>query len=77
MHQQQVAFEKIVGLGEITRYKQFLLFPQCFQLNQITVSEFVYIFDFLSLFAVELEEPEVTHHLFSKGKKIYKSSERV
>ena len=23
--------EKIVGKGEIARYEQFLLFPQCFQ----------------------------------------------
>ena len=23
--------ENIVGKGEITRYEQFLLFPQCFQ----------------------------------------------
>ena len=28
-----------------------------FQLNQITVSPFVHIFDIISLFAVELEEP--------------------
>ena len=24
-------FENIVGKGEIARYEQFLLFPQCFQ----------------------------------------------
>ena len=48
-HQQQTAFENIVGKGEIARNEQFFLFPQCFQLNQITVS----------LFAVELEEPEI------------------
>ena len=28
--------EKIVGKGEIARYKQFLLFPQCFQKTSIT-----------------------------------------
>ena len=48
-HQQQTAFEDIVGKEEIACNEQFLLFPQCFQLNQITVSPFVHIFDILSL----------------------------
>ena len=59
MHQQQTAFEIIVGKGEIACNKQFLLFPQCFQLNQITVSPFVHIFDIISLFAAEFEEPKI------------------
>ena len=60
MHQQQrTAFENIVGKEEIARSEQFLLFPQCFQLNQITVSSFVHIFDIKSLFATELEEPKI------------------
>ena len=46
-----------MGKGEIARDEQFLLFPQCFQLDQITVSPFVHNFDIPSLFAVELEEP--------------------
>ena len=29
--------KKIVGKGEIAHCEQILLFPQCFQLNQITV----------------------------------------
>ena len=58
MHQQQTAFKNIVGKGEIAPYEQFLLFPQCFLLNQITVSQFVNIFDILSLFAAELEKPK-------------------
>ena len=37
-HQQQTAFENIVGKGEIARNEQFLLFPQCFLLNQKTVA---------------------------------------
>ena len=45
--------------GEIAHNEQFLLFPQCFQLNQITVSSFVHIFDIISLLAVELEEPRI------------------
>ena len=32
--------EKVVGKGEIARYKQFLLFPQCFQkLSSVDVSK--------------------------------------
>ena len=60
-HQRQTAFEKktIVGKGEIARYEQFLLFPQCFQLNHITVSPFFHIFDIVPLFAIELEEPKI------------------
>ena len=49
------AFENIVGKEEIARYEQFLLFPQCFLFNQIIISQFVYIFDIISLFAVELK----------------------
>ena len=59
MHQHQTAFENIVGKKEIARNEQFLLFPQCFLLNQIIVSPFIHIFDFISLIAAELEEPEI------------------
>ena len=59
MHEQQTAFENIVGKGEIAHNEQFLLFPQCFQLNQKTVTPFVHIFDIISLFAVHLEEPKI------------------
>ena len=51
--------EIIVGKGEIACIEQFLLFPQCFLLNQIIVSPFVRIFDIISLFAAELEEPKI------------------
>ena len=44
---------------EIACYKQFLLFPQFFQLNQKILSSIVYISDIISLFAAELEEPKV------------------
>ena len=60
MHQQQTALENIVGKGEIPCNEQFLLYPQCFQVNQVTVSPFVHIFDIISLFAVELEEPKIS-----------------
>ena len=58
MHQQQTAFENIVGKEEIARNEQFLLFPQCFLLHQKIVSPFVNIFDIISLFAAEVEEPK-------------------
>ena len=60
MHQQQTDFENIVGKREIYCNAHFLLFPQCFLLNQIIVSPFVNIFDFISLFAAEFEEPKVS-----------------
>ena len=39
--------------------EQFLLFPQCFLLNQIIVSPVVHIFEILSLFAAESQEPKI------------------
>ena len=59
MHQQQTAFENIVGKEEIARDEQFLLFPQRFLLNQKFVPSFVNIFDIISLFAAEVEEPKI------------------
>ena len=53
------AFENIVGKGEIACDVQFLLFPQCFLLNQMIISPFVHVFDIISLFAAELEEPKI------------------
>ena len=38
---------------------QFLLFPQCFLLNQINEFPFVHISDIISLFAAELGEPKI------------------
>ena len=61
MHQQQSAFENIVGKGEIALSEQFLLFSQCFFLNQIY--PFVHIFDIISLFLVELEEPKLAYQV--------------
>ena len=37
-HKQQTILENIVGKEEIARNEQFLLFPQCFLLNQIIVA---------------------------------------
>ena len=54
-----MAFENIVGKGEIARNEQFLLFPQCFQLNQIIVSAVVHIFDIRSLIVAELTKPNI------------------
>ena len=41
-------FENIVGKEETAHNKQFLVFQQCFLLNQKTVSPFVNIFDIIS-----------------------------
>ena len=59
MQQQHTAFENIVGKEEIARNEQFLLFPQCFLLNQKIVSPFVNIFDIILLFAAQLEKPKI------------------
>ena len=56
MHQQQTDFENIVGKEEIAANEQFLLFPQCFLLDQKLVSRFVNIYEIISFFAAELEE---------------------
>ena len=71
MHEQQTAFENIVGKGEITHNEQFLFLPQCVLLSQIhvIVSSFIHIFDITSLLAAELEEPKVG--LSGKGLNIY------
>ena len=58
-YSQQTGFENIVGKGEIARNEQFLLFPQCFLLNQIIVSPFVHAFEIISLFAAEFEVPKI------------------
>ena len=59
MHQQQTAFENIIGKEEIAHNKQFLLYPQLVLLNQKTVSPFVNIYDTIPLFATEYEEPQI------------------
>ena len=59
MNQQQTSSENIVGKREIAHIEQFLLFPQCFLLHQISISLFVHIFDTISLFAAELEKPKI------------------
>ena len=59
MHQQQIAFENIVGKEEIALYEQFLLFPRCFLLSQKIISPFVNIYDIIPLLAAELEKPRI------------------
>ena len=56
-----------MGKEEIARNEQFLLFPQFFLLNQKIVSLSVNIFDIISLFPAELEEPKIG--IWGKGKK--------
>ena len=55
----QTAFVNIVGKEEIARNEQFLLFPQCFLLNQITASPIVHNFDIISLFPAGSEELKI------------------
>ena len=72
MHHQQTAYENIVRKGEIAHHEQFILFPQCFLLNQIVVSPFIHIFDITSVFAAESEDPKIGKSdkgLRSDGKK--------
>ena len=59
MHQQQAAFENIVGKGEIARNEQFLLFTHFLLHVQTIVSPFVHIFDIISLFAAEMEASKI------------------
>ena len=49
-----------MGKEEIARNEQFLLFPQCFLLNQKILSPFVSNFDIISSSAAELEEPKIS-----------------
>ena len=56
-----------MGKEEIARSEQFLLFPQCFLLNQKIVPPFVIIYDIISLFAARLEEPKIS--MWGKGLK--------
>ena len=56
-----------MGKEEIARNEQFLLFPQCFLLNQKIISPYVIVFDIISLFAAELEEPKIG--MWGKGLK--------
>ena len=48
-----------MGKGEITHNEQFLLFLQCFLLNQEIASPFVDSFHIISLFAAEFEESSI------------------
>ena len=43
----------------MARNEPFLLFPQCFLLKQLILSPFVHIFDIISLFATESEQPKI------------------
>ena len=68
MHQQQTAFENIVGKEEIAHNEQFLLFPQCFLVNQIIVPHLSIFFYIKFLFAGQSEKPKIGK--LGKGLKI-------
>ena len=74
-HQQQKAFENIMGKGEIARNERFLPFPTMFS-TQINVSPFVHSFDIiLSLFAAEFQEPNIG--ISGKGLNVLLSNPKV
>ena len=57
-----------MGKEEIARNEQVLLFPLCILLNQKIISLFVNIYDIISVFAAELEEPKIG--MWGKGLKV-------
>ena len=57
-HQQQTAFENIVGKGEIAHNEQFLLFPTMFSTQSDNCIPICPYFD-ISLFAAESEGPKI------------------
>ena len=69
MNQQETAFENIVGKEETALNEQFLLFPQCFLLNQKIVSPYVNIFDIISYLLLNWKSPKLT---WGKGLKQHK-----
>ena len=71
----QTTFENIVGKEEIARHEQVLLFPQCFLLDQNSISPFGNIYDIISLFAAELEEPKID--MWGKGLKSFNSNIQI
>ena len=48
-----------MGKEEIARNEQFLLFSTMFSTQSETLSPFVNIYDIISNFAAELEEPKI------------------
>ena len=59
MHQQQTAFENIVGKEEIAHNEQFLSFPTMFSTKSENCILIFNIYDIISLFAAELQEPKI------------------
>ena len=59
MHQQQTAFENIVGKEETARKEQFLLFPSMFSTLSENFNPICQHFCVISLFAAELEELKI------------------
>ena len=59
MHQQQTAFENIVGKEEIAHNEQISLLSTMFSTQSDNCIPFVYIFDIIFLFAAEFEEPKI------------------
>ena len=58
MHQQQTAFENIVGKEEIALNEQFLLFPLCLSTQKI-VSPFFNIYEIISYLLLNRKSPKL------------------
>ena len=59
MHQQQTAFENIVGKEEIPRNEQFSPFPTMFSTHSDNCIPIVHISEIISLLAAELKKPKI------------------
>ena len=59
MHQQQTAFENIVGKEEIARNEQFSSFPTMFSSQSENCIPTCQYFNIISLFVADLEMPKI------------------
>ena len=66
MHQQHTAFENIVEKEGIAHKEQFLLFPQCFLLNQIIVPHLSIFLTAYFYLLPNLKSPKLAYEI--KGK---------
>ena len=74
MHQQQTDFENIVEKEEIACYKQFLLFPQCFLLDQIIVPHLsIFLKSYLYLL-LNWKSPKLACEVKGYGEQLHQST---
>ena len=56
-----------MGKGEIARNEQFLLFPQCFLLNKIIVSQCVQVLTLFLYLLLNWKTPKLAYEVKGKG----------